>query len=430
MSNEVELVKSKLDIVEVVSKYVDLKPSGDRKVGFCPLHANVNTPSFTVYPKQQSWWCYGCQQGGDVLEFLGKIEDEDFGTLMKRLKEELGIATRRLSREERRKLERQKKYYSLLDDAVGLYSTFLLWRDEAKYARTYLESRGITADTIAEYQLGYAPNTWEFASKGLAELGHAEEDIIKLGLARNRTGKTYDYFRDRVMFPIRNNGQVISFAGRVLHPTENVPKYLNGPNSLVFKKREILYGFPQALSSIKEERTTVLVEGYMDVLALHQRGFRNTVGLMGLALSPEHAAILVKYAPRAILALDPDEAAEVALARLHIERLSGLDLYVATLPAGRDPDEIVLESPAEWEDILYSAKPLPVYMTDYLIDKNPTGDIKTRRDIAQTIIRLIDIVDDPVEQAAYQEYLADSLGFTNYRPNPRCPHCGKKHYGD
>ncbi|KKL11850.1 hypothetical protein LCGC14_2541660, partial [marine sediment metagenome] len=278
---------------------------------------------------------------------------------------------------------------------------------------------------------GYAHNNWEWVTKKLLEKGHSKNNIILAGLARDKqSGATgaYDYFRDRIIFPIRNNGQVLGFGGRQLNPGQG-PKYLNSPTTPIFRKLELLYGFPQALSEMKEVGSVTIVEGYMDVLALHQQGFKNTVGLMGISLTLEQAKGLAKYTDRAVIALDPDEAAEAALGRLKVEALSELDVYVASIQTNRDPDEIVLENPAEWEDILGGAEPIPIYMTDYLIDKFTPNDPKERRNVAKLVMPLINTVSDPFEQAGYQEYLADALGFTNYRPNPKCPHCGKPYYG-
>lgn len=433
MTDLVQEIKQRLDLVETIGKYISLQPSGtERYVGLCPFHANINTPALTVYPDQQSWYCYGCQAGSDVLDFLSLIEKEDFSTTLKRLAQELGITVRQLSPKERRKFEQAKRLYAVTKDATDLFHVMLLWDTRGASARRYLEQRGITSETMVEFQLGYAYNNWEWVTQKLLKKGHSKKDIILAGLARDKqSGATgaYDYFRDRIIFPIRSNGQVLGFGGRQLNPGRG-PKYLNSPTTPIFRKLEVLYGFPQALLEMKETGSATIVEGYMDVLALHQQGFRNTVGLMGISLTLEQARSLSKYTDRAVLALDPDEAAEAALGRLRVEALSELDVYVASIQGNRDPDEIVLEDPAEWEDILGEAEPIPIYMTDYLIDKFTPNDPKQRRDVAKMVMPLINAVIDPFEQAGYQEYLADALGFTNYTPNPKCPHCGEPYYGE
>ncbi len=432
MTDLFQEVKQKLDLVEVISDHLELSPSGpNRKIGFCPFHTNFNTPALTVYPDQQSWYCYGCQAGGDVLDFLTLIEKENMGTVVRKQAQKLGIAIRNLSQKERRKLEQDKQLYAITKDAADLFHVMLLWDTRGAPARKYMELRGITHETMTSFELGYAPDDWGWLTRKLLKKGHTRENIILAGLARKKRGKdsAYDYFRDRIIFPIRNNGNILGFGGRQLNPGQG-PKYLNSPTTPIFKKQEVLYGFPQALFEIKAMESVTLVEGYMDVLALHQQGFKNTVGIMGIFLSQSQAKFLSKHVDRAVLALDPDEAAEAALGRLRVEAVSELDIYVAVLQGNRDPDEIVLEHPAEWEDILAEAQPIPIYMTDYLIDKFTPNDPKERRNIAKMIMPLINIVKDPFEQAGYQEYLADALGYTNYRPNPKCPHCGKPYYGD
>lgn len=429
----VQEVKQKLDLVEVISSHLELQPSGpNRQIGFCPFHTNINTPALTVYPDQQSWYCYGCQAGGDVLDFLTLIEKENMGTVLKKQAQKLGIVIRNLSRKEQRKLEQDKRLYSVTKDAADLFHVMLLWDTRGTPARKYLmDRRGITPETIITFQLGYAPDDWGWITGKLLKMGHTQDDIVSAGLARKKQGKdtAYDYFRDRIIFPIRSNGNILGFGGRQLNPGQG-PKYLNSPTTSIFKKQKILYGLPQALFGIKSAQRVTLVEGYMDVIALHQQGFKNTVGIMGIFLSETQAKLLSKHVNRAVLALDPDEAAEAALGRLRVEALSELDVYVAVLQGTRDPDEVVLENPAEWEDILAEAQPIPIYMTNYLIDKFTPNDPKERRNVARMIMPLINIVKDPFEQVGYQEYLADALGYTNYRPNPKCPHCGKPYYGE
>ena len=428
----VQEVKQKLDLVEVISNHLELKPSGpNRQVGFCPFHTNINTPALTVYPEQQSWYCYGCQAGGDVLDFLTLIEKENMGTVLRKQAQKLGIVIRNLSHKERRKLEKDKRLYAVTKDAADLFHLMFLWDTRGASARKYMEQRGLTNETVITFQIGYAPDDWGWITRKLLKKGHTREDIILAGLARKKRGKdsAYDYFRDRIIFPIQNNGDILGFGGRQLNPGQG-PKYLNSPTTPIFKKQEILYGFPQALFWIKSVQSVTLVEGYMDVLALHQQGFHNTVGIMGIFLSETQAKFLSKHVKRAVLALDPDEAAEAALGRLRVEALSELDVYIAVLQGTRDPDKVVLENSAEWDDILAEAQPIPIYMTDYLIDKFTPNDPKERRDVARMVMPLINIVKDPFEQVGYQEYLADALGYTNYRPNPKCPHCGKPYYGE
>ena len=217
----VQEVKQKLDLVEVISNHLELKPSGpNRQVGFCPFHTNINTPALTVYPEQQSWYCYGCQAGGDVLDFLTLIEKENMGTVLRKQAQKLGIVIRNLSHKERRKLEKDKRLYAVTKDAADLFHLMFLWDTRGASARKYMEQRGLTNETVIAFQIGYAPDDWGWITRKLLKKGHTREDIILAGLARKKRGKdsAYDYFRDRIIFPIQNNGDILGFGGRQLNP--------------------------------------------------------------------------------------------------------------------------------------------------------------------------------------------------------------------
>lgn len=428
--NPINEIKKRLDIVEEVEKHVKLEKNGKRYTGFCPFHTNTNTPALTIYADQQSWWCYGCNKGGDVLTFLQEVEDVELSELVHRYAEKFGITLRKMSWQERRRFAYHKKLYEVLDTAANLFHTHLLWSTEAEGARKYLERRGIKTGTLIDFRIGYAPDSWDWLYKQLKALGFDDKDIITAGLGKQRAGGKgcYDYFRNRIMFPIHSNGDIMGFGGRILGGEG--AKYINSPNTPVFTKRRTTYGLAQARVSIKEKGSVIIVEGYMDVLGLHQAGYKNTISIMGVSLTKEQAELLSHHAKRATLALDPDEAADIAIERLRVERQSDLDLYVATLPGKRDPDELVLAEPEVWVNVLDTAKPIPIYMTDYLIEKRNPVDPKQRRDVAKMVTPLIEIVKDPFEQAAYQEYLAEALGYKKYRPNVKCPHCGEKYHGE
>ena len=430
-NNPVNEIKSRIDIVEELGKHITLEKSGARYIGFCPFHGNVNTPALTVYPEQQSWWCYGCNKGGDIFNFLSEFEEKDFSTLVKEFANRLGIILRKLSPKEQLRVEYHEHLYAILKRAAQLFHTHLMWSSEANGARIYLQHRGITSKTMEDFQLGYAPDSWDWLYLQLKQDGFDEKLIVTAGLAKPRrnTEGYYDYFRHRIMFPIHANGEIMGFGGRAMNES-NGAKYINSPNTPIFSKRKTVYGLVRAGQAIKERKSACVVEGYMDVLALHQAGFTNTVSIMGVSLTNQQAKLLSKHTRRITLALDPDEAAETAIARLLTERYSDLDLYIAKIPGKHDPDELVLEDPELWQEILAAARPIPIYMTDYLIGKHAPSDAKERRNVARLVMPLINVVKDPFEQTAYQEYLAKALGYKKYRPNPTCPHCNKKYYGE
>jgi DNA primase len=427
--NPVDEIKKRLDIVDAVGNHIKLEKNGDRYVGFCPFHSNTNTPAFTIYPDQQSWWCYGCNKGGDIFAFLMEAENKEFNELIREYAEKFDIVLRQLSPSERQRFAYHKRLYKVLEAATDIFHTHLMWSPDAVGARVYLEHRGLRSETLTEFRVGYAPDSWDWLYKQLIAKGFSEKDIITAGLAKARRNSkgAYDYFRNRIVFPIQTNGKIMGFGGRVMGGSDGA-KYVNTPNTPVFSKRRTVYGLVQARPTIRERGAVVIVEGYMDVLGLHQAGYKNAISIMGITLSKEQAELLSHHAKRAIVALDPDEAAEIAIERLRLERFTDLDLYIASLPGNKDPDELVLEDSDIWLNVVEAAKPIPIYMTDYLIKKHNPEDPKERRDVAQMVMPLIDIVKDPFEQVAYQEYLAEALGYKSYSPNPKCPHCGEKHY--
>jgi len=429
-NSPIDQIKRKLDLVKVVSEYVSLEKSSNRYVGFCPFHTNVNTPALTIYPEQQSWWCFGCDQGGDVLNFLVKAKDQPLGEIVKELSEDLDIPLRPMTPEEERTQEHKGKLYQLTNDVTELFHNNFLWSSEATSARMYLQHRGITQTTIENFRIGFAPESWDWLYLQLKDKGYTDEDIINAGVVRKRKDMSgcYDYFRNRLIFPIQTNGYISGFGGRIL--AGNEAKYINSATTMIFKKIKTLYGLPQASAAIRERKSVIVVEGYMDVLALHQMGYTNAVGIMGISLTQSQAKLLSYHVDKVILALDPDIAAEAAISRLNLEKYSGLDIYIASLPGNKDPDELVLENTDLWDEVLRSAKPIPIYMTDYLIRLHSPKDPKERRNVANLVTPLIDIVKNPYEQVAYQEYLAEALGYKKYTPNPRCPHCGKKYHGE
>lgn len=427
--NPVDEIKKRLDIVTVIEEYLSLEKSSDRYVGYCPFHSNTNTPAFTVYPNDQRFWCFGCNKGGDVITFLMEMEKKTFPAVIEEYAEKFGIEIRELSPTEKAIQEQANRLYEILEAATQIFHDCLMWGPEASGARVYLQHRGIDAETLANFRIGYAPDSWDWLSTQLLSRGFTLKDILTTGLGKmRRDGKgCYDFFRNRIIFPIQTNGKVMGFGGRIVSPSTTLTKYINTPNTPVFSKRNALYGLVQARRAIHERGSVTLVEGYMDMLALYQAGYKNTVSIMGISLTQEQAELLGHHAKRAILAFDPDEAAELAVERLKIEKFTGLDLYIASLPGNKDPDELVKEDSDLWDSVIESAKPIPIYMTDYLINKHRPTDPKQRRDVANMVIPLIDSVVDPFEQVGYQQYLAEALGYKNFQLNPICPHCGKKY---
>lgn len=382
----VEEIKSRLDIVEVIGSYVPLKRSGKNYKALCPFHQE-KTPSFIVFPETQTWHCFGaCNTGGDVFTFIMKQEGVDFPTALRMLAERAGVELAESRAEPNARLkERLREMHAA---ATAYFQEVLHRHPEAEQARAYLAQRGLSQETIQAFQLGYALPQWDALRTYLHNLGFTLEEMVQGGLVVQREdGRGYDRFRDRVIFPIHDaQGRVVAFAGRVIG--EGEPKYINSPQSPIFDKGRTLYGYAQAVEALRERGVAVVVEGYMDVLAAHQAGFRNVVASMGTALTPAHLRLLTRHAQRVILALDADAAGLRAVMRgieVAREHLAGdvtpmvtptgairltteldVDLRVLLLPEGMDPDDLIRQDPDRWARLVDDARPVLDFYLHYI----------------------------------------------------------------
>lgn len=429
----VDDIKAQLDIVDIVSQSVKLRRTGKNYTGFCPFHSNTRTPAFVVFPETQTWRCFGqCNEGGDLFGYVMKREGWDFNETLKNLAEKAGITlTPRTERSEKEEQVRES-IADVLELAVAYYRAQMLETQPGRTALDYLKKRGLTDETIKVWGLGYAPGGWNDLSNALKRKGVSQQLILQAGLLTERDdGSSYDKFRNRLMFPIREMyGKMVGFGGRVLDP-EDVPKYMNSPRTDLFDKGRLLYGLDMARRSMRASEQAVIVEGYMDVIGLHQAGFTNAVSPMGTALTEEQFKLIKKNTRNIILALDPDAAGQNATLRgldvarrsmdqeaqvafdsrglLHVESHLSADIRVTTLPEGKDPDEIVLADPESWQQIVADAKPIVVHVMETLAAGQDVNDAKVKREIAAQVMPLIEDVSDPVEREAYRQQLARLL---------------------
>jgi len=401
----IDEVKQKTDIVGIVGQYVALKKAGRNLVGLCPFHSERN-PSFFVYPEQQSWHCFGCNTGGDVFSFLMKKEGLDFGEALRLLADRAGVVLpSRPGRDEAK--EEQESIYKINGAAAQYFHDQLLNSPEAAETRRYVQSRGFTDKTVTEFQIGYSSNQWEGLKKYLQEHGHTQEEMVKAGLiVEAESGRTYDRFRNKLMFPIMDiKGRIIGFGARVLD--ESLPKYINSPQTPAFDKSRSLYGINLAAASIRQQDTAVIVEGYVDVITAHQNGFNNVVASMGTSVTEAQVGSLKRLTRNLILALDADAAGEEAMLRgVSYENLLESEIRVVILPQGKDPDDVIKEDAATWKKLLSEATPIVDYTIDMIASKL---DLDTARDKSQAIKELLPIVatmNDKVRQAHYVQKLA------------------------
>jgi DNA primase len=431
----VDEIKAQLDIVDIVSQSVKLRRTGKNYIGFCPFHANTRTPSFVVFPDSQTWRCFGaCNEGGDLFNFVMKREGWDFGETLRYLADKAGVQLRAETRESEAEANQKEALQQVLEEAVQFFRRQMLETDEGRQALDYLHQRGLSDETIKIWGLGYAPANWNALSSDLQRKGISSAMLEAAGLITIREdGTSFDRFRQRLMFPIRDTyGKMAGFGGRILFSEDKtVAKYVNSPRTELFDRGRLLYGLDMARHEIRKSEQAVLVEGYMDVIGLHQAGFHNAVSAMGTALTEDQFTLLKKFTRNIILALDPDAAGEKATLRgletarqtmdqeselsfdarglLHVEGRLKADIRVTTLPEGKDPDEIVLADPQNWQQIVVSAKPIVVHVMETLAASQNVSDAKVKREIAAQVLPLIEDVADPVEREAYREQLARIL---------------------
>lgn len=448
----IDEVKARIDILDLVSETVQLRRSGKNHTGFCPFHPNTRTPAFVVFPETGTWRCFGqCNEGGDIFSFLMKREGWDFAEALRYLAEQAGVQLRAPTPEEQAVAEEHDELRALLEEAVTFYRHQLFNTPGGKAPLEYLRvERGLGDETLEAFGLGYAPDAWEAALGYFKSKGYSERDLLAVGLVSERdSGGYYDRFRHRVMFPIRDaRGRMTGFGARILNP-EDVPKFINSPQTDIFDKGRLLYGLDLARKAIRAQDQAVIVEGYLDVIALHQAGFNNAVSPMGTALTSYQFSQLKRYSRHIVLALDPDVAGDKATLRgLQVARQTmdreqdpifdarGLigfeghlkaDIRVTTLPEELDPDEVVNRDPQEWKRIVEQARPVVVHVMETLAAERDLDDPKVKNEIAGLVLPLIEDVAAPFEREAYRQRLARLLrvderallGSTPARRRPR-----------
>ena len=436
----IDEIKNRIDIVDLISETVQLRRSGKNYTGFCPFHSNTRTPAFVVFPETGTWRCFGqCNEGGDIFGFVMKKEGWDFSEALSVLAERAGVELKPLTPGEQEAIEEHESLRNLLEDAVTFFRHNLMNSPAGKPVLEYLHNmRGLNDETIEAFGLGYAPNAWDAGLQHFTSKGYDQADLIACGLVTEREAKSdseaasiYDRFRNRIMFPIRDErGRMTGFGARIINPTD-VPKFLNSPQTVLFDKSHILYGLDRARKEIRTQDQSVIVEGYLDVIALHQEGFKNAVSPMGTALGEHQLRLLKRYSKRIVLALDPDAAGDKAtlrgleVARKTLDREAdpvfdprGLlgsegrlkaDIRVSTLPDGLDPDEIVFRDADQWQEIVAEARPIVVHVMETLAKEQDLDDAKVKSRIANQVLPLIEDVPDAVEREAYRQRLARLL---------------------
>ncbi len=432
--SSIDEIKARIDLVDLVSETVQLRRSGKNYTGFCPFHENTRTPAFVVFADTGTWRCFGqCNEGGDIFKFVMKKEGFDFPEALRYLAERAGVQLKAPTPDEQAAAEENEHLRGLLEEAVTFFRHHLINTPPGREALDYLRSRrGLSDETIETFGLGYGPNSWDALTTHFKSKGWSEQDLLAVGLVSEReSGGVYDRFRHRVIFPIRDErGRIAGFGARILNP-DDVPKFLNSPQTELFDKGRLLYGLDLARKAIRQADQAVIVEGYLDVIALHQAGYANVVSPMGTALTEHQLHKLKRFTRRLVLALDPDAAGDQATLRgLQIARQAldreqepvfdarGLlgyearlqaDIRVTTLPDGLDPDDVVLRDPQEWERIVTNARPVVIHVMETLASGVDLEDPKVKTAIAEQVMPLIQDVPSPIERDTYVQRLARLL---------------------
>ncbi|WP_418667963.1 DNA primase [Allofournierella sp.] len=400
----VEEVVRRNDITDVVGSYVQLRHRGRTHTGLCPFHSE-KTPSFVVYPETQSFYCFGCGAGGDVITFIKKISNLDYVEAVKLLAGRAGMPLP----EEDDKVGRLRSRVLGINRAAArfFYEQLNADTEEAKAARAYWRGRGLSDSTIRRFGLGYAPNDFSAMRRHLRGLGFSEEEMLASGIVkRSEKGNVYDAFRGRVMTPIFDlRGNVIAFGGRVLG--DEKPKYINSPETLVYKKSKAMF----ALNIAKKEpsRRYILCEGYMDVISLHQAGFNTAVAACGTALTPDQVRMLGEYADEVVLCYDSDEAGQKATARsLGLFAESPVKVSVLNIPGAKDPDEFIKKYGKErFESLLNGTANAIEYKLAKVREKYDLGRPADRVEYIKDAIKLLAGKVTPTERDVYAGRLAE-----------------------
>src|SRR5450759_3532894 len=460
----IETIKAKIDVVEEIGLVVALQKSGKAFKGLCPFH-NERTPSFYVFAETQNWHCFGCNEGGDVFSFVQKQQGLEFRETLHYLAEKAGVTVddygSQNPEEAREASALRERLRKLNEDALLWFHQMLVRSQEGAEARAYVQSRGISADSVVTFSLGYAPEQWDGLAHFLLGRGYTERELVNGGLARDRdgglggngdnSGGIYDYFRHRLIFPIRDiRGRVIGFGGRVFG--ENQPKYLNSPQTPLFEKNSVLYALDMARDAIKHAKQVVIVEGYVDAVIAHQHGTKQTVACIGSAITEKHIQQLKKLTRQVTLALDPEAAGSAATEHgiqealrtfdrivvpvplpsgrtegqkwngqygsrkasdphgiIRLEEQVDAEINVLKLPDGEDPDEVIKPELTSWLYAVAHPQPLIDY---YFVVK--TADLELREpeckaEAAKRLLPVSGMINDRIKRDDYMRKLATMI---------------------
>ncbi len=413
MDEFVEQVTAQSDLLQTVQSYVPLKRKGNRYWGCCPFHGE-KTPSFSVVPDKGFFYCFGCHAGGNVFKFLSLIENITYFEAIKLQAEKLGIPMPQRQKTPQ-EIARDKEIADLRkvnEMARDFYHNCLTLTRLGEPGKAYFTSRAISAETIAEFKLGFAPHAWDKLSTAFLKRGVKQELLLSDGLAAERQngGGIYDRFRNRIIIPIADErGRVVGFGGRVLD--DSTPKYLNTPETVLFNKRRILFGLDRANRAIKQAGYAIVVEGYMDAISVFSAGVKNVVASLGTAFTAEHCKLLLRYAPAIYFCYDSDDAGQKATIRaLSIVQGTGATVRVIVVPDGKDPDEYIRKHGAEaFQQLVKKALPLVEYRLQYVLKNFDHDSLEGKVKALHAMLPVLMGIREPAVLGEYIKRLSQAL---------------------
>lgn len=403
MSSTAERIKEKLSIVDVLGSYIKLEKSGANFKARCPFH-NEKTPSFMVSPSRNSYYCFGCQASGDIFSFVQEFEKLDFVGALKLLADKAGVVLDEFQNNKDK--GKENKLRDVLKEATKLYQTKL-----SGDPLNYLLKRGLTKETIHDWQIGFAPDEWRFAQDNLLSKKFTIQELLDAGLSKKKEGSndTYDRFRNRIMFPISDSqNYIVGFSGRIMGPEkEGSPKYLNSPETPLFNKSEVMYGIHKAKEGIRKWGYAIVVEGQMDLLMCHQAGFSNTIATSGTSLTKDHLTKIKRYTDKLMIVYDADSAGVRASVRAWALSLSvGLDVKISILPKGEDPASMILMDPEIFKTALKNSKHVVEFALEQLISKG-LKDRELGKAVNAEVLPLVASIESSIDKAHFVKLISD-----------------------
>jgi len=409
MGREVEDIKQRLDIIDIVQEYFQLKKAGNNYKAVCPFHQE-SSPSFMVSQSKQIWHCFGCHEGGDMFSFLQKIEGIDFYDSLKLLAQRAGV---KISKQESSQQKKKDVYLEILDITAKFFHKILLDHPKAQLARDYWQGRQIGSDTLVEFSLGYAPDSWDTLLKFLLKRGFSQADIIASGIVvyQQENNRIYDRFRNRITIPLCDvYGNTVGFTARKLVESDTGGKYINTPQTYVYDKSRVVFALSKAKKSIKELGQAVIVEGNMDVISSHQAGIKEVVAVSGTAFTENQINLLKRFTDTFIFAFDADSAGEQAARKAIVLALkAGVNVRVLSLPEGKDPDDLIRKDSSLWQEAIKNSLPVMDHIFMAGRKKYNLSQAEGKKTFGADVISLLQHFPNPIEREHYLQRLATEL---------------------